>query len=350
MPVLRNHHYVPQFYFRRFSFDEKSICLLTRPTGKVVARAPIKGQASKIGYYGDEEVEKALSEIEGACAAALRSLDQVQDPQLLADDDVTLVLTHLTLQRTRTETARQNGKAFHDKLQQLLLEVEVNNSTYLSEPERQLLLDSLPYVEANPVEAQRLEMGVAVEQSAGLRDLRPLILVNKTNRPFVFGDSPVVFYNSFYRDVRYRGVLGMDTPGLMVFFPLSASTYLALLDPNCYQVRRGARGNRVQVRDLRDVLALNQLQIHAASNCVYFGDFKFAPYVVEAWRQERARLTKHEGRVIEAPERNAATGETMGDIVHGFQPQLAYPLKLTFLMHDVHGDDSYAFTRRSQRD
>ncbi len=347
MSALRNHHFVPQFYFRRFSSDEKSICLLTRSTGKTVARAPIKGQASKVGYYGDEEVEKALSEIEGACAAALRSLDQVQDPQLLADDHVTLILTHLALQRTRTETARQNSKAFQDKLARLLLEVEVNNSAHLSEGERESFLDTLPHIEADPIYAQRLLMGIAVEQSAGLRDLMPLVLVNKTNRPFIFGDAPVVFYNGFYRDVRLRGVLGLDTPGLMVFMPLTATTCLALVDPNCYRVR-STRENRVQVRDLRDVLALNQLQIHAASNCVYFGDFKYAPYVVEAWRQELPRLTKHQGMVVEAPGRDAATGESTGDIVHGFQPQLAYPLKLTFLAHDVHGDDSYAFMRRSQ--
>ena len=56
MGELRNHHYVPQFYFRRFSQDGHSICLLTRATGKTVALAPIKGQASKVGYYGAEEV------------------------------------------------------------------------------------------------------------------------------------------------------------------------------------------------------------------------------------------------------------------------------------------------------
>jgi hypothetical protein len=349
MSALRNHHFVPQFYFRRFSSDEKSICLLTRSTGKTVPRAPIKGQASKIGYYGDEEVEKALSEIEGACSAALRRLDQVKDPQLLDGDDVTLILMHLTLQRTRTETARQNSKAFQDKMARLMLEVEVNNSTRLSEAERESLLGALPHVEADPIHAQRMQMGIAVEQSAGLRDLMLVVLVNKTNRPFIFGDAPVVFYNGFYRGMRHRGVLGLDTPGLMVFFPLSATRCLTLLDPNCYQVR-GGRGSCVQVRDLRDVLALNQLQIHAASNCVYFSDFRFAPYVAEAWRQERKRLTNHTGMVIEAPGRDAATGDSIGDIVHGFQPQLAYPLKLTFLKHEVHGDDGYAFMRRSQRD
>jgi len=30
MTVLRNHHYLPQFNFRRLSDDAKSICLLTR--------------------------------------------------------------------------------------------------------------------------------------------------------------------------------------------------------------------------------------------------------------------------------------------------------------------------------
>ena len=265
------------------------------------------------------------------------------------DDDIELVLIHVSLQRARTETARQNGKAFQDKITRLLLEVELNNTEELSDVERASLLDELPRIEADPVYFQRMHMGIAIEHAERLRDLMPLVLVNKTNRPFVFGDSPVVFYNGFYRDVRHRGVLGLDTPGLMVFFPLSATSCLALLDPRCYAVRR-RRGGCVQVRDLRDVLALNQLQIHAASTCVYFAGFGFAPYVTEAWRQERYRLTKHDGMVVQAPGRDATSGEPLGDIVHGFQRQLTFPLRLSFIEHDVHDDSSYAFTRRSQRD
>ncbi|HEY4084151.1 MAG TPA: DUF4238 domain-containing protein [Burkholderiaceae bacterium] len=348
MPALRNHHYVPQFYFRRFSADAKSICLLTRATGKTVARASIKGQASKIGYYGDEEVEKALGEIEGACCAALHRLDQVENPLLLSEDEIDLFLVHLTLQRTRTEAARQNSKAFQDKMARLVLEVQLNNSTEISDADRALLLESLPDVEANPIHSQRMEMGIAVEQSPALRDLTPVVLVNKTNRPFIFGDAPVVFYNAYYRDVQLRGVLGLDTPGLMVFFPLSATKCLALLDTGCYRVREG-RDNQLAVRDLGDVLALNKLQIHAASSCVYFSDTKFAAYVTEAWRQEQGRLTKHEGMVVEAPGRNASTGADMGDIVHGYQPQLTYLLKLSFLKHKVLGDEVSAPMSRRRR-
>lgn len=227
-----------------------------------------------------------------------------------------------------------------------MLEVGMNTDTHLSEAERQELVGSLPFIEADAISAQRMQMAIAVEQSAALADLAPLVLVNKTNRPFIFGDAPVVFYNGFYRDVRLRGVLGMDTPGLMVFFPLSASTCLTLIDPERYQVR-GVRDGRVSVRNLQDVLALNKLQLHASSNCGYFGDSAFAPYVTEAWKQEQHRLTKHDGMVVQAPGRDATTGESMGDIVHGYLPQLNYRLRLSFISHETRGDEGYSANSRN---
>ena len=347
MPALRNHHYVPQFYFRRFSRDGKSIAMLSRSSGKVVPQAAIKGQASKTGYYGDEEVESALAELEGAAAAALRRLDDASSPLAMSDEDIEFILIHLSLQRSRTEAARQYGKALHDKFTRLMLEVKIQNDTELAEEKRQLLLGSLDCVEADPIHAQRMEMGVAVEHASKLGDLHPLLLRNTTNRPFIFSDAPVVFYNAFYADVRHRGVLGYETPGLMVFMPLSSSTCLALVDARVYTVR-GVRENCVKVRELRDVLALNKLQVHSASHCVYFGEPRFSDYVQAAWEAERKRLTQHAGSVVEAPGRAIETGEDMGEILHGFQPQLPYPLTLSFLKHEVRGDRHFAFSRRSE--
>jgi len=69
-----NQHYVPQFYFRYFSENGKSICVLNRDSGKAIKSASIKGQASKKYFYGDSDVEDRLSEIDGLFSTALRQI------------------------------------------------------------------------------------------------------------------------------------------------------------------------------------------------------------------------------------------------------------------------------------
>lgn len=343
-----NHHFVPQFYFRFFSTDGKSICLLNRSSGATVSQASIRGQASKSRFYGTDEIEKALGNLEGACSASLRKLIDLMNPARLPQDDVVLILTWLVLQRSRTMSARQMSQPMHDKMLRLHLEMSIGNDVSLSEEERKELLASLDHVEANPVQHQLVGMQVAMQSADVLADLHPVLLVNRTNRPFIFSDAPVVFYNGFYRKVRLRGVLGADTPGLMVFFPLGPSLQLMMVDAACYQLRR-LRNFQIQVRDLRDVVALNKLQIHASHACVYFHDPQYSGYVAELWRQERASLAKRVGQVVEAPGFDADSGKAIGDIVHSFEPQLPFVLNLDFLQHDVLGDAGYQFHRRSER-
>lgn len=59
--------------------------------------------------------------------------------------------------------------------------------------------------------------------------------------PFIFGDAPVVFYNSYYRNVTARGVLGLQSPGLQIFFPLDSTTLLLLMDDKVYSTCFGPR-------------------------------------------------------------------------------------------------------------
>lgn len=346
MSNRKNHHFVPQFYFRRFSQDEKSICVLTKATGQLIEKASIKSQASRNNFYGSDELESALGEIEGACSATLRNLVALENPTLLEGSDVSKLLLHIALQRSRTMSARTNGQAFQDKIARLFTEMALNLSTEIDENTRKLLLENLEDIGAEPVQAHRIQMGVAVEAAGALEDLLPIMLVNKTNRPFVFSDAPVVFYNALYRNVRHRGVLGLSTPGLLVVFPLSSSQCLMLVDSARYKILR-AKNNCISIREFRDVAAINKLQLHAASSCVYFADFQYARYVSELWRQEQCRFRPHTGVVVEAPGFDAGTGEPMGDIVHGFEPQLPYPFSLSFLQHPVLGDEDYQFSRRS---
>lgn len=344
----KNHHFVPKFYFRMFSKDSKSICVLNRASGHAYFRAPLKNQAAKEWFYGDDVAETALGELEGKASAAFKRLIESQEPGSLDEETLTWVLAHITVQRARTQAARDAGQPMADRFTQLQMEVAINTAPDLSEEKRRELLSAIPFMSADPVEAQKLEMRVALENCGSLADLLPLFLENRTNRPFIFGDAPSIFYNGYYGDVRLRGVLGFETPGLIAILPLGERLCLMLLDDQCYRLR-GARDNRVIVRDLNDVAALNKLQLHAASDCVYFANAEHADYVKHLWHAEKGALAPHLGKVVEAPAKSAETGAPMGDLLHSFQPQLPYDLRLSFLKHPVLDDKHYLFSRRSER-
>lgn len=346
MAESKNHHYVPQFYFRRFSKDGKNINALLRPNGRLIDGAPIRGQASKAWFYGTAERERALSKIEGHCSAALRTLSELPSDAALDEASYHGVLTHLVLQRARTQSARESTMPFHNRLAQLFLEAELAKNISMTSEKRELMMQALPFLELDPAQVQTMEMGVAMESVDILADLRVLLLDNKTNRPFAFGDAPVVLYNPYCRDVTLRSVLGYAKPGLMVLMPLDSRTYIALIDDEVYDVR-GAKNARIALRELSDVAALNKLQIHAASHCVYFEDTAFRDYVHCLWQMERYKLTNHSGKVVEAPGFSVETGESLGDIVHGFTPQLNFRPLFSFLKHPILGDADARQHRRA---
>lgn len=72
MADKENQHFVPQYYFRFFSKDQKSVSLLRIINGTVVETAPIKGQASKSYFYGGAAVERQITEIESSFIASLK--------------------------------------------------------------------------------------------------------------------------------------------------------------------------------------------------------------------------------------------------------------------------------------
>lgn len=346
MHKKRNQHYIPQFYFRFFSTDGKSICLVRREDGSDVKQAAIRGQASRKNFYGNNEVEKRLAAIEAQCSSSLRKLIEAGDTQNLELQDALRVTAWLALQRSRTAAAREAGRPMQDKLLRLQLEVGINNDQRLDTERRQLLLDSLPFIGADMALAQLVEMDVALQSAAHLEDLDSVLLINQTNRPFIFGDAPVVLYNGYYRKVRHRGVLGFDTPGLMMFFPLTPRMLLMRFDKARYRLKR-LRGGRLNVRELKDVAALNKLQIHCSSSCIYFHDYRFAPYVSDLWRQEQSRLRSNVATIVEGLSFTEGGGESAGDMIQAFQPQLPFVLMLTFLQHQVLGDEQYRPARRS---
>lgn len=330
MPQRKNQHYVPKFFFRRFSLDGRSISVLNKVDGRVVPTASIKTRASKDWFYGKSGVEDDLCEAEGVCGDVLRRLAAERSPRRLDPDHYSDLLAWLCLQHSRTEAARHASYPMFETLSRLYADIgaEIDGSC----------ADGNPL--SDEVGAHVLQMEAAVSAAQSIGDLRPLFLENRTTRPFIFGDAPVVFHNLYYGKVKLRGVLGYRTPGLLISYPLGPRLSLMLVDDAAYKVRR-ATEDRVLVKDLNDVAALNKLQIHAALRCVYFESNQFSDYVKHLWQQEKGVLAHPAGTVNWGTCVVGNGKESLGEVVHFFQPLLSYKPRLSFLNHDVLDDAQF---------
>lgn len=346
MSKKSNQHYVPQFYFRLFSKDGRSICIFNRKNGTSCTAASIKGQASKHKFYGSQEIEDAFSDLEGIFSSTLRTLKSCTDLREISEADQLLTLQAIMFQRARTLSSRNSSQPMNDRLTKLWLEAEINKNENLSDDQKFEYISDLELFDVDPLRFHLEQIKVSLEQAHLLGDLTPVLLDNRTNRPFIFSDAPAVFHNAHYGNVKLRGVLGFTTPGLQIFFPLCESRALLLIDSRHYWLKKLRPGNVIHIRELRDVSAINSLQIHSAATAIYFSDYKYAEYVKAIWSQERMKLSENLVAVVEVPcfDRN---GSPQGDIVHSFAPMLPVNLKLSFLEHKTLGDDDYRSAERS---
>lgn len=334
----KNQHFVPQHYFKFFSGGDDFICLLLRGNGRVVKTAPIKGQSSKSYFYGDSDTEKQVTDIESKFIPTLKRLRQMEDFSGLSREDHEYLAQAIMFQRTRTLAARADFQPMHDKIGRLMLQGAINADEKLSEEFKQELLQVLPYVTANAEAHQGVRMGLAVIEAHNLLDLECILLKNKTTRPFIFGDAPVVLTNPAQKKIVNRGVLGAKSPGLIVYYPIGPFEGVMLVDRNVYDVK-GVRAGRLNVRELRDVEQLNKLQIHASASAVYFHDAKYSDYVQYLWGEVGGAVDGARGEVVEQK------NEDGRELILSYERQLPFLPRLSYLRYDEMNADSYFIDR-----
>lgn len=340
-----NQHYVPQFYFRFFSADKKSICVLNKKNGNTYPSSPIRNQASRNKFYGNDDIENAFCEMEGHFSRILRKMGNCNSFKDVLADEYLLLLQSIVFQRTRTLASRNNMQPLNNELMRVELEVRINNDQNISEEEKRNLISALSKFEIDPLRPHLEQIANSLNNSHLISDLHPVFLENRTNRPFIFSDSPVVFHNAYYEKVTRNGVLGFSTPGLQVFYPLTCRRCLLLIDAKRYKVKRVVNNNTIYIKDINDISLINRLQILSATSSVYFSDYKHKDYVHYLWSLDEDKDYDNSAIIVEAPGFDQ-DGNSIGDIMHSYAPLLPIKLRLSFLHHLILGDEQYHFEER----
>lgn len=310
----RRHHFVPQFYLKRFSGNKPYISCFNKSRGDQIDFAPIKGQCQISRYYDwNPDVEKHLSTLESSASALMKKIQAARDIRVIGPNGWAVLVVFMALQSARVKVTGDMNNAMKDYYYKLILKGEAElDGINLDNFE---IGDKFPT--ALPIEA-------ILKSIDTFNSLDFCLLENKSNIPFFATDNPVVRYSSQARNIRHVGVIGLDCPGLQIIFPISPDLAIYLYDSRAYK-RPSNTGRRILSRI--DAAKIGMLQYLWSDQNIYFLDDD-ASCAVERIHCQLKHLAKWRRiQIVETEEIIEPNGKR-GSLVIQFQPQA--PIELDF--------------------
>lgn len=349
MPESKKQHFVPKYYFRLFNSGYEYIHLLHKKTGEVNLFTSIKGQCQKNYLYGDKELEDQLAQLDDQHAIVLNKLVSAiesNDFREFFEQDVAWLTQFVLFQRSRTRMQAEKKRKSHEDLRLHLFREYVKDSkgfVFLKQ------LDEAIYNKQFTLHAEEnylllSQISSALQCAIGIVDLELYFLENHSEYPFIFGDSPVIFYNLYAFAVKNRGVLGVQCPGLIIFVPLTQNFMLMLIDKDKYNVIHDR--HYVTVLENSIVSQLNILQLYHSQNSVYFCDESSEAYVSRLWKSHYRNVSQPKD-VLNLNANILVDGRKLeGQLIHSFEPQIDYRLDLPFITTIPVSEEEYVFRPR----
>jgi hypothetical protein len=354
MTEYLNQHFVPQFYFKLFTGGTHRVHVLLKKEHRIIINASIKGQCARHKFYGNRKIESLLSKLEIRQSIAIRKMlelawSELSDPLNITEiaSDISGIWEAVLFQRARTELQIKKESPAMELMYLKSFEHYIEHAPNVEDREQILEGISSGAIRINdtPQNAVMRSIDTAFKNALLLTDLNFYIIRNHTDYPFIFGDSPVVFYNTYYQNVKCRGVLGVQTPGLQVFYPLNSGTVLMLIDDQIY----GGWYKQSLFIDLvekSDVSQLNALQLHHSYNSIYFAYEGDQEYVSELWAAHKHRVIKPEVRYVKR-DGWLVDGEPTESLYQMYEPQLNIKLNLSFIECKPISESEYKVRKRS---
>lgn len=266
----KNQHYIPKFYLRNFSYksNQKEIGLFNTGRNFFIQRGPLKSQASKNFYYGEDGVlENWLSEVEGELATCIRNILESKILPNKGSKD------HIDLIAFAAITDLRNP-------------VSIDAIMERNEIMKRKLLELDPYADTSkfvPDTSHEQNVKLSLSNIDGVirlcSDLEFKLIINRTDTSFITSDVPVVRYNQFLERNNWpHGKTGFGAIGLQIIIPLNPRISIFFYDPQIYNVGN-KQNNYLEINREDDIDQLNLLQILNCRNNLFFNEDIAEEYV-----------------------------------------------------------------------
>lgn len=261
MPENKKQHYVPRFYLKQFSSNEKSINIWLPERERKILRANLKNQCYRNYFYGsDPTFENALSYIEAQTSKIFGiagAHGELPPPGSLFHH---ILILYVLVQYSRTVYSAESTNEAMDKVAKHMFRAEAESMG--------INIDNFHIGVENP---SLYALGIAIPSYPILLDLRYKLLVNLTHTEFVTSDNPAVLYNNLLPYDSITSQTGLSSKGLQIFLPINPRILLIFYDRHIYRVG-GKNSPVVFVERDADIHQINSLQMCAALSCLYFQD------------------------------------------------------------------------------
>jgi hypothetical protein len=293
MPEKKKQHYVSQFLLRNFSIPDnpKLINLHNLSQGKTVGSTAIKNQAQESFYYGrDLTFENFLGHTEKKVSHLIKSIIDKQELPKYRDKAYAGLLHFIMLYSFRT-------KANVDKTENGINEAIKKLSKYVKELEN---IDFEKYRIKHP-EPAAYNLASYMDNWVITYDLNSVLLINKTDKPFIISDNPLVQYNPFMlKRELYEIAGGLINKGLILFFPLSPKYCFMMYDSSAYETNESER--KIEISKDLDIYNLNTLQAIGVNENIFFSEITYSDYVTEIVQKgSMYGVKKHINEVLKHP-------------------------------------------------
>ncbi|WP_309623298.1 DUF4238 domain-containing protein [Novosphingobium sp.] len=270
MGINKNQHFVPKVYLRPFgNASQKAINLYNFGLDFCVEGASIKNQCSRNYFYGnDPKFEDFIQYFEGRYGELITRLRR----GLIGKNDISALFNFFVLQHLRTP---------HMLSQRLDVFDAFRNTVIGGRPLHETRADAqIPFDMQREMQEQ---IYIAAKASNLLHDLRPVLLINRTNIPFITSDNPACVTNRLYTQ-RFRDeTSGLIQSGAAIVLPISPDMAFLAYDEDVFH----SVGSQIylEVQNERDIDRLNELQAQVATESLYFSDRKHKLYVEQLARR-----------------------------------------------------------------
>lgn len=267
--IKKNHHYVPQFYLRNFSDNGKNIGMYRFKGEQYIQNASIKSVAYRKYLYGDDgQLEDILSFYESKWKVIIKKIiDNQSINKILDKSEFSSLLQFISVSHVRTSKLADNYIEFYNTM--LNINQQMRKSHGLdgqNDYERH-------FKKMKEIPNSLAVTGLLLEGKEYLKNLMPLLLVNKTNYDFITCDNPIVQYNQLYQYRNYNRNYGWGTAGIQVFLILNPKIALCFYDAFVYDVKETG-DFYINVNAKNQVMGINKLVVHNSYEALFFNKFK----------------------------------------------------------------------------
>lgn len=244
--IAKVQHYVPQFLLRKFGNGKKDqLHVFDKQTGRSFS-TNARNIASESRFYDCQiggikaTMEPFLSSLESATKPLFEKLLAADSIETLGAEERFQICKFFAVQFTRTKAFREQSRALTQMLSEKLKSMATTPESLES------MKDYITSPDENQIKIESaLMISGAVNNYAQYFANKTWHLLSTSKKvPFFISDNQISLQNM--TEMKLRGNLGLNVPGIEIYFPLSPTRALAMWCPSHMEnILRGAEQLRV---------------------------------------------------------------------------------------------------------